>query len=304
MSIREKLENNKHIGLVAVLAAGFLWGIIGVFVRPLGKLGLSSPDIAFLRAFVSFLLFAVYLLFFRRAAFRIKWQHIWCFLGTGVASIAFFNVCYFAAMQMTSMAVAAILLYTSPIFVLLMSAVCFREKLTITKLVSVVLVVFGCVFVSGIIGGGDVGLGLPAFLLGLGAGFGYALYSIFGRCALSRGYRTDTINLYSFLFSALALAFLADHVTIGEVVFTHAHALPLILMLALFASLLPYLLYTFGLSRVENGIAAIVVGIEPVVAALTGILFLGDDAPNIFTLIGILLVLAAILLPNIRFKRK
>ncbi len=303
MDNKENINKGARVGILTVVTAGILWGMIGIFVRPLGNIGLTSADIAFLRSFVAFVLFAVYLLIFRREAFRIKLKDIWCFLGTGMASIAFFNVCYFAAIEMTSMAVAAILLYTSPVFVLLMSAVCFREKLTPVKLISVVLVVVGCVFVSGVIGS-DTALGLPALFLGLGAGFGYALYSIFSRCALSRGYRTDTINLYSFLFSASVLVFFADHKVIVHVASSEALAVPLVVMLALFASLLPYLLYTFGLSRVENGIAAIVVGIEPVVAAITGILFLHDDAPSVFTVIGILLVLTAILLPNIRIKRK
>ena len=303
MNHNDQINKGVHFGILAVVMACVLWGIIGIFVRPLGRLGLASADIAFLRSFVAFVLFSIYLLAFRREAFRIKLKDIWCFLGTGMASIAFFNVCYFAAMEMTSMAVAAILLYTSPVFVLVMSAVIFREKMTYAKIVSVVLVVVGCAFVSGVIGS-DTTLGLPALLLGLGAGFGYALYSIFSRCALSRGYRTDTINLYSFLFSALALAFFADYRGIAHAVGGDALTVPLVIMLALFASLLPYLLYTFGLSRVENGIAAIVVGIEPVVAAITGVLFLGDDAPNAFTLIGILLVLTAILLPNIHIKRK
>ena len=63
--------------------------------------------------------------------------------------------------------------------------------------------------------------------------------------------------------------------------------------------------YTYvAVDGVENCIAAIVVGIEPVVAAITGILFLGDEAPNVFTVIGILLVLSAILLPNIHVRGK
>ena len=302
--MQEKGTRDRLFGTVSVVTAGILWGMIGIFVRPLGSMGLASTDIAFVRSAVAFLLLSLYLLLFRRAAFYIRLRHLWCFLGTGVASIAFFNVCYFAAMQMTSMAVAAILLYTSPAFVLVLSFFCFGEKMTFKKICSVLLVILGCVFVSGVIGGEGVSIGLPAFLLGLGAGFGYALYSIFGRCALSRGYGTDTINLYSFLFSAVALLPFSSPVSIAKTAIGQPISLLLMVLLALFASLLPYLLYTFGLSRLENGIAAIVVGIEPVVAAVVGVIFLHDDMPGPLTVLGVVLVLAAILLPNITLKRK
>ena len=292
----------KRLGVFAIFLAGCLWGTIGIFIHALSDLGLSSVDIAFLRSLCACLLFAVYLLLFRRAAFRVKWRDIWCFLGTGVASIAFFNFCYFATIEATSMAVAAILLYTSPVFVLLLSLPLFGERITPRKGVAILLVVVGCALVSGVMGG--ISLGVPSLLLGLGAGFGYALYSIFGRFAISRGYRTDTINFYSFLFASIALFPLTEPQKLQIAVTSGASAIFFAAALALVATLLPYVLYTFGLSRVENGIAAIVAGIEPVVAALVGVLFLHEQAPDLPTLVGILLVLLAIVLPNLPQKRK
>ena len=114
------------MGALFIIIAGSLWGAMGIFVRGLASCGLSSLEICFVRMSVSIILLAAYFLAFNRDALRIKLKDIWCFVGTGVFSLTFFGYCYFTTIQMTSMSVAAVLLYTSPIFVLLMSALLFK----------------------------------------------------------------------------------------------------------------------------------------------------------------------------------
>lgn len=92
------------------------------------------------------------------------------FIGTGVISLTFFSLCYFTTIMEIGTSVAVILLYISPIFVLLLG-----EAIT-----------------------------LKGFLIGLCAGFGYALYSIFSRFALKK-YNSFTITFYTFVFSGLSL---------------------------------------------------------------------------------------------------
>lgn len=60
------------------------------------------------------------------------------------------GMCYFHTIQASSMAVAAVLLYTSPAFVILLSALCFHEKITLQKLGALVVTFAGCVLVTGL----------------------------------------------------------------------------------------------------------------------------------------------------------
>ncbi|MBE6554638.1 MAG: EamA family transporter [Ruminococcaceae bacterium] len=286
------------LGSVAVLGAGALWGSMGVFANRLYDLGYSPLGVCFLRSFFALLLFGVWLLLFNRTAFLVRIKDLWCFLGTGIASLAFFNICYFTAIDRTTMAIAAILLYTSPVFVLLISRVLFAEKMTPQKLVAILLVLGGCVLISGVLGN-DASLGAVDLLIGLGAGLGYALYSIFGRFAIRRGYGSATINFYTFLFSSLGLFPLADLSRVTSMTSSHPQNVLTVLLLALVATLLPYLLYTWGLLHTENGIASILAGIEPVVAALFGVLLLGEPLPKGVSLLGMLFILVAIIIPNL-----
>lgn len=93
----------------------------------------------------------------------------WCFFGSGVVSLLFFTFCYFQAMNYMSLSAAAILLYTAPAIVTLLSALLFKERLTGLKLLAVLLAFLGCALVSGL-GAGDMALSTAGILYGLGAG--------------------------------------------------------------------------------------------------------------------------------------
>lgn len=294
----KKDSGNKSLNLSAiyVLAAGIFWGFMGTLVRTLNAEGLDSMAITFVRALVTFLVMLAGLLLFDRKALKIRWKDIWCFIGTGAFSVAFFNFCYFKTMTLTSLSVAAIFLYTAPAFVMVMSAVLFGEKFTVRKTAALILAFGGCVFVSGITGGGSV-LSTAGILYGLGAGFGYALYSIFSRYALMRGYSSVTISFYTFLFSALASIFFTDAGTVLTVITGSGMLLLKTILLVLFVTLLPYLSYTKGLSGMENGMASMIASIEPVVATLVGVL-LYEESLSVGNIIGMLLVLGSIVLIN------
>lgn len=279
-----------------ILAAGCMWGLMGLLVRSLNAVGISSMEICFIRSVVTLVSLFFIILLFRRDDFSVRLKDIWCFIGTGACSVTFFNYCYFKTMTITSLSTAAVLLYTAPAFVMLLSAVLFHERLSGKKLLALALAFLGCAFVSGIVGNAGT-LSPVGILYGLGAGFGYALYSIFGRYALERGYSSLTISFYTFLCSGLCTFFLADK---GEVTKAFSGNLPLVIktiVLVLVVTLLPYLSYTKGLNHMENGTASVLASIEPVIATLVG-LVLYRETLNGWNILGICLVLFSIVLIN------
>lgn len=291
---------NLNFSAFFVLAAGCLWGFMGLLVRTLNNAGLATMEICFARAIVTFVTMLAGLLIFNRRALKIRIKDVWCFIGTGAFSVAFFNYCYFKTITLTSLSVAAVLLYTAPAFVMLMSAVLFKEKLSGRKLVALVLAFVGCAFVSGIAGGADV-LSGTGILFGLGAGFGYALYSIFGRYALERNYSSVTISFYTFLFATISTFFFVDAQKVVTVVGSSWQLTGKTVFLVLLVTLLPYLSYTKGLQGMENGTASVLASVEPVVATLVGILIYKEEM-TLQNMIGICLVLGSIILINVNKK--
>ena len=176
-------RNKRNIGPALIVLAGCVWGSMGIFVRRLTEYGFSSIQIVTLRVTLAALIFCVVLLIKDRSGFKVAVRDIPLFLGLGLGSILFFTVCYFTAITIMPLSTAAILLYTSPIWIMLMSILFFHEKLNGRKIIALALAFAGCVLVSGSSG---EGITLTGLLIGLGSGIGYGLYSILGTVALRK----------------------------------------------------------------------------------------------------------------------
>lgn len=284
----------KKIASFLVLLAGILWGTIGFFVRVLNAAGLSSMEIVMIRAVTTTILLFVYLAVTDKSLLKIRLKDVWCFFGTGICSIVFFNYCYFKTISMTSLSVAAVLLYTAPAIVMLLSALLFHEKITIRKIIALCMTFSGCIFVTGILGMTD-GFSLTGVLVGLGAGLGYALYSIFGRFALERGYHSLTISFYTFLFAMTGTVPLCNLPQVVAVSVTDLKMLLFYFVFGLFSTVIPYIVYTLGLKEMENSRASIIASIEPVTATLLGVLVY-HEMITVNEIIGVALVIGSIIL--------
>ena len=285
------VQQQRRGGTALVLAGASLWGLIGLFNRTLMAAGLTPESIVLVRNLGGLVLLGLVLAVWKREVFRVAPKHLVYFFGTGIVSVLLFTWCYFSCQKECSLAVAAILLYTSPAFVVLLSALLWRDKLTGRKLLALGLTFFGCVCVTGVTGGGMT-ITLRGFLLGLGAGFFYALYSIFGRYALAH-YEPYTVTFYTFAFAG-----------VGSLIFLRPEQLAVLssvpialvaLGLAVVCTVLPYLFYTAGLAHMDSGKAAIIASVEPVVAALVGIVAF-HESMSPATGLGVVSILAAVLL--------
>ncbi|MBP3318863.1 MAG: EamA family transporter [Ruminiclostridium sp.] len=282
-------NRQKHLSTAAIMGAATLWGCMGIFSRGIAAMDISVTSVAILRNLGACLLMSLFFLIADRSIFRVKLRHLPIFLGTGVGSVLMMTLFYFRSQQESSLAVAAILLYTAPTFVVILSAILFKDKITRQKLAALVIAFLGCSFVSGIWSGGlEVSpLGLA---LGLASGFSYSLYTIFGRFGLQH-YEPFTVTFYSLVFAGIGSLFFWNT---GEmaVIAASPKGLLLSLGLMLFATVLPYLLYTKGLSGLgDSGKASILASVEPVVASLVGILAFGEPMT-----LGVVLGLACILI--------
>ena len=285
-------------GSLLIIVAGIFWATMGLFVRALGEFGFTSIQIAAFRLLSAALCFWGILICKegRRGCIRLK--DLPLFLGLGVGSVAMMTCCYFSAIGMLTLSAAAILLYTSPIWVMLMSALFFRERITRAKLLALVLAFSGCVLVSGLNGGNVSAAGVAVGVL---SGVAYGLYSILGSIALRR-YSPFTVTAWGFSIAALAVLALAHPAQMVAMTASSGRA-GAILLLALatgvVTAVIPYLIYTIGLKRVEPSRAAILATTEPMVATILGMVVYGEGM-NPASAAGILCILLAIIVLNTR----
>ena len=286
-----KMKNN-ILPSVCITAGAALWGFIGIFLNSLS--GFSSANLLAVRSLITAVLLFAFIAVKDYKLLKIRLRDIWYFIGTGIISFASYSFAYFAAIRLTSMAVAAILLYTSPIFVTVMSIFVFKEKLTLKKAAAVILAFSGCILITGL--GTEMQLNIKGLCAGLISGFCYALYSIFGKIALKK-YSTLTVTAYTFLFASIAVLPLADFGNISANL--DIHTMLKFIFFALATGLVPYALYTYGLSRTPAGKASVIACIEPVTASLAGYFILSEEI-SVKTILGIILVLSAVIVLQIK----
>lgn len=288
------MKNKETIAVVKILIAACGWGLIGVFSRPMSAAGLSAMQITFVRSVIVVVGMGLFLLATDRSLLRIQIKDFWMFLGTGLVSIIFFNICYFITIERATLAVASMLLYTAPCFVMLMSAFFFHEKITGQKIMALLLAFAGCALVSGFAGGE---ISAFALLTGIGSGLGYASYSIFGTVAL-RKYHTFTVIFYTFVVSAVGLFPFVRISAVISVLSENAGTLLSGAGLGIVSTFMPYIFYTGGLKYVEAGKASVLAFAEPMVATIAGIVIF-KEVLHMNNTVGILFIFLAIVLLNV-----
>lgn len=275
--------------LITILGASF-WGLTGLFVESLYAQGFTAWEIVAIRlTSASVILFILMILFSRRHLY-IRLKHIPHFIGLGVVSIVIFNWCYFTVMNQTSLSIAVVLLYTSPVFVAVLSKVFFKEPITQNKVISLIFTLVGCALAIRLIPLGNTSIPLISIFLGLLSAFFCALYSIIGK-SVSAHYSFLTITAYS-LFTGSIFIFPTSGLWNKGEAFQSADVWINIFGIVIISTILAYTFYTFGLAHIESSKAAILGAMEPIVAVLVGVLIFGDSL-SLLQIAGIALVIAS-----------
>jgi drug/metabolite transporter (DMT)-like permease len=197
--------------------AATLWATLGIIFKALiGDYGLSRVTIAFFRASLSAVILFAALALRRPSSLHIIVRDVLFFAAFGLFGIAAFYGVYVTAIDLAGMSVAAVLLYTAPAWVALISTVFLGEKITLVKLVAVTLAMAGCALVARVYDVRGLQLNWLGILAGLGAGLTYALYSVFkSRSAPSRW--MDSVGLWiarrQCVSRAAAISAIARHCT-------------------------------------------------------------------------------------------
>ncbi|MDD5823152.1 MAG: DMT family transporter [Firmicutes bacterium] len=293
-------ENNR--GYVQVFFAGFLWGTIGIFATLLGDMGLSSSEISFFRLLSASSLLALVLLVKGKglSLFRISKKGLISCMLIGFISQAIYNIFYMGAVNMTGMSTAAVLLYTSPVFVMLLSRIFFKEKITFLKFFAIILNILGCVLV---VTGGDfsgIKVAFIGIVFGVMAGFTYGLMPIFSRLGADDE-NAFTSAFYGLFFGMVALFFIARPYQGVSAPFT-MNMLLVIIGFGLIPSAIAYIIYFGGLSKVkETSIIPVLCSVENVAASIFGFLVFHESF-TFLKVVGVALVFISIMVINLKKK--
>lgn len=294
----------KQLLYLMPIISGAMWGSAGIFVRKLTELGMNSYTVVSVRVVLAVLILAVWLGIYDRNLLKIKLKDLWIFVAGGVVGMFGLNICYNFAISELSLSLAAVLLSLSPVFVLFMAAILFKEKITSKKVICMTIAIAGCVLASGVLeSASTMRWSVKGIIVGTIGAFFYGLYGIISKTAMERGYHAFTTTFYCLFMVMLVVIPLTNWKLVTDVVVSNPVKMSVFLVIhSLCTSVLPYILYTFSIRYIDAGMASILASGEPVAAMIFGVIFF-SEIPTVLSVVGIVLVIVALALLSMPDKK-
>jgi drug/metabolite transporter, DME family len=207
-------------------------------------------------------------------------------LVLAAAAVSGYQLCFFTAVRMTGVAIGTVVaIGSAPVFTGLLSRLTGGPRLDRRWMLATAAAVAGCtVLVSG---GRSAGASTDGVLLALAAGFCYAIYAVAAARLISAGNQESTVM--GLLFGGAAVLLAPVLATSSPAWLLTGRGLAVTAYLGLVTTVLGYLLYGRGLRTVPAPVAVTLGLAEPVVAAMLGLIVLGERLTPT-ALMGLILV--------------
>ncbi len=262
-------------GYSQVIAASILYGLIGIFIKLIGDMPLGS--IIFYRLLFGLAAVTLYLAVSGRFfEMRLKEKKSYLLmLGLFEAAAVMAN---FYSIRYTTVSIAVLLLYTTPIYVTLLSPLVLKEKITPRSIVALALSVMGVVMV--VQPQSRDSINIIGVALGLASGLLFALMILTSR-KIRDIYTVTAQATWSMIISIIVFSPFAFAVS-AQVL---KNDLFLIILFGLLPTAIGGILYFNGLRWVKAQSASIISLLEPVSAVVFAFIILSEPIA-ITTVIG------------------
>ena len=292
-STTEATLNRSLQGYVLVVMAAVLWASIGVFYKFLiGRFGMTPLAAAAFRGSLGGLMLLAALLVLR-ADLRVQRRDWLAFLAYGIFGVALFFITYVNAINLTGVAMAAVLMYTSPAWVAIISWRWMGERLGRGGVAALGLALVGAALVARVYDPTALKFNALGVIAGLAAGLTYGLYSVFNKL-LVRRYRPGVVQVYGLLIGAVVLLAIVPKEELATG-WQSPGVGALLLGMALIPTLLASLAFAIGVQWVPINVASILATLELAVATLFGYAFFAERL-GAEQWIGAACILSAVLL--------
>ena len=274
------------LGLVAILLTVLCWALAANVAFDLFADGINPLEMAGVSAMMATFGLAILHSFWGRGQTRPMSLKQFA-LGL---VLVFLVAADYIAIQQLPVAIAIVLLFTSPILVVLWTAFAARRAPSRLVLIALTLSILGVVLVSklwesslGQINWFGIGIGLSTAVF-------FAAYIILSEQIASTG---ESIGIMLKTYAVASLFWLAYQLTQGlPLTLLTPNHFPKVLVVGIIGNFLPYLLFLWSIQRVQAERAAIVATLEPLVAAILAWLWFGQTLTLLQIMGGVLIITA------------
>jgi DME family drug/metabolite transporter len=282
--------DQRRLGLAAIAMAAALWASAAAVASRLFDRGVDPIQLSEARAVIA----AAGLSLFGWRARRTGPRSGPLLMGALGLAIALVNGAYYLAIDRVAVALAIVLQYTAPALVVTWVALGTRRRPSGEVSVALIAAIAGVVLATEAPAGDLGGVDALGILFGLSSAVLFAAYTLLSE-RVARTY--GPVGAMTRAFTVAALFWIAVQVLRGwpDELFEAANA-PMILFVGLLGTLVPFLLYVWGLGNVRAERATIAATLEPVLAALVAWIWLGQALSAMQITGGVLVIGAVVML--------
>lgn len=288
---------NKKIGILLTGISAACFGFLPIFASLAYRNGSNGATVIFIRFLAAILLLWVYV-FLKKKQYKLGKVKIIQLFMLGALGYISTTAAYFSALNYISASLVALLFYTYPIIVSVISYFLLKEEMNINKAVALIMSSLGLVFIVGFsIGSVDI----RGVLLALLAALLYSGYIIAsGKLVIG----IDPVVATTYVATSCAFVTLAYGLVSDSFVKINTFITLYGLLMAIFSTVIAILFLFEGIKRIGASQAAIISTIEPMVTVLMSALVLGDrmSIPQLFG--GVLIILGIIILQRPAKEKK
>lgn len=293
--------DKRTLALLAAFIATFIYGFNFTIAKSIMPLHIKPFGFILLRVVGASVLFWAFSIFYRNEKVAIKdWPR---FVGVAVFGMAANMLSFFTGLDYTTPINSAVIMTSSPILVLILSALIIKEKITWLKSSGVFIGLIGTLVL--IFYGADpnqdaTNITLGNFLVFVNAAC-YGLYLILVK-PLTKKYHTFTILKWAFLLGV----FINLPFTLNEFIAVDWFNLPVTVLFAMVfvvvgTTFLTYLLNVYALNELKASTLSVFIYLQPLVATIFAVL-VGSDSLSYVKMIAALLIFTGVYLVTKRPK--
>jgi drug/metabolite transporter (DMT)-like permease len=236
---------------------------------------LTSLQVTFLRFFIGFLMLLPFAyLEGKKRGIRLTRSDVAWLTLLGVCNIVIAMVLLQQAVTMIPASLAAILISSNPLFVVIFASLILHEKVTVRTVIGLASGIFGLVLVTNVLHSVS-SVNVLGLLCGLGAAFFFGLYTVLSKKVVKRLGGMIT-NVGSFFIGSMLLLIIL--LVKGEPVLQGLNGTTLwpVLYLGLIVTGFAYICFLHGLSLIDASKGAIIFFFKPIVASLLAFFILHE----------------------------
>ena len=279
--------NQQTAARLKLIVVMLLFGTIGIFVR---TLAMPSSIIALVRGIIGSI-FLLLVVFARRtgidmSAVKRNW---WKLLLSG-GCIGVNWILLFEAYRFTTVATATLCYYLQPVIVVLGSALVLKEKLSIRKLLCVLVAILGMIPVSGVLESIPTAGEVTGILLATGAALLYGINILTNKTM--QGLSPFDMTIFCMITATLTLLPYTLLTEDWSAIVWEPQSLLLLLVVGIIHTGVAYALYYSALEKMKAQEVAIYGYIDPICAILLSALLLSEPL-TVGIVIGAVMILGA-----------